>query len=43
LSNPDLSICLNLEKMAYALTDDSFKEIPPVAPSATWKRVTSGK
>jgi len=43
LSNPDLSICLNLEKMAYALTDDSFKAIPPVAPSATWKRVTSGK
>ena len=43
LSNPDLSICLNLEKMAYALTDDSFKAIPPVAPSAAWKRVTSGK
>jgi len=43
LNNPDLSICLNLEKMAYALTDDSFKAIPPVAPSATWKRVTAGK
>ncbi len=43
LSNPDLSICLNLEKMAYALTDDSFKAIPPVAPSAAWKRVASGK
>jgi pilus assembly protein CpaE len=43
LNNPDLPICLNLEKMAYALTDDSFKAIPPVAPSATWKRVASGK
>lgn len=43
LSNPDLSICINLEKMAYALTDDSFKAIPPVAPSAAWKRVASGK
>ena len=43
LNNPDLPICLNLEKMAYALSNDSFKAIPPVAPSATWKRVTSGK
>jgi pilus assembly protein CpaE len=43
LSNPDLAICLNLEKMAYALTDDSLKALPPVAPSATWKRVTGSK
>ena len=43
LNNPDLPICLNLEKMAYALTDESFKAIPPVAPSATWKRVTGNK
>jgi pilus assembly protein CpaE len=43
LNNPDLPICLNLEKMAYALSDDSLKAIPPVAPSATWKRVTSSK
>jgi pilus assembly protein CpaE len=43
LNNPDLSICRNLEKMAYALTDDSIKAIPPVAPSATWKRVTAAK
>jgi len=43
LNNPDLPICLNLEKMAYALSDDSHKAIPPVAPSATWKRVTSSK
>jgi len=43
LNNPDLPICLNLEKMAYSLTDDSFKAIPPAMPSTTWKRVTSGK
>jgi len=43
LNNPDLPICLNLEKMAYALTDESYKAIPPVAPSATWKRVTGNK
>ena len=41
LTNPDLSICLNLEKMAYVLSDDSYKAIPPAAPSQTWKRVTS--
>ena len=41
LSNPDLQICLNLEKMAYALSDDVHKAIPPAVPSPTWKRVTS--
>jgi pilus assembly protein CpaE len=43
LNNPDLPICLNLEKMAYALSDESHKAIPPVAPSATWKRVTGNR
>jgi len=43
LSNPDLPICLALERMAYDLSDDSLKAIPPVAPSATWKRVTGNK
>jgi len=43
LNNPDLPICLNLEKMAHALSDDSYTAIPPVAPSATWKRVTGNK
>jgi pilus assembly protein CpaE len=43
LSNPDLPICLALEKMAYALSDESHKAIPPAVPSATWKRVTSSK
>jgi len=41
LNNPDLQICLNLEKMAYELSDDSHKAIPPAVPSQTWKRVTS--
>ncbi len=41
LTNPDLPICLNLEKMAYELSDDSHKAIPPAVPSQTWKRVTS--
>jgi pilus assembly protein CpaE len=41
LNNPDLPICLNLEKMAYALSADALKAIPPAVPSQTWKRVTS--
>ena len=41
LNNPDLAICLTLEEMAYALSDDIHKAIPPAVPSATWKRVTS--
>jgi len=41
LENPDLPLCLELEKMAYLLSDDSHKAIPPAVPSPTWKRVTS--
>jgi pilus assembly protein CpaE len=41
LNNPDLPICLNLEKMAYHLSDEAHKAIPPAVPSPTWKRVTS--
>ncbi len=41
LSNPDLPICLSLEKMAYMLSDQIYKSIPPAVPSASWKRVTS--
>jgi pilus assembly protein CpaE len=40
-TNPDLPICLVLEKMAYAMSDETLKALPPAAPSATWKRVTS--
>jgi pilus assembly protein CpaE len=41
LHNPDLQICLDLEMMAYQLSDDSHKAFPPAAPSPTWKRVVS--
>ena len=41
LNNPDLPICLVLEKMAYALSDESHKALPPAVPSPTWKRLTS--
>jgi pilus assembly protein CpaE len=41
LSNPDLPICLVLEKMAYALSNETLKGLPPAMPSPTWKRVTS--
>jgi len=41
LSNPDLSISLALEIMAYKLSDESFKALPPAVPSPTWKRVQS--
>ena len=41
LTNPDLPICLVLEKMAYALSTETHKALPPAVPSPTWKRVTS--
>lgn len=41
LNNPDLPICLVLERMAYEMSDESYKALPPAAPSPTWKRVTS--
>lgn len=41
LSNPDLPICVGLEKMAYMLSDQIYTSIPPAVPSASWKRVTS--
>ena len=41
LNNPDLPICLVLEKMAYELSGESHKALPPAVPSPTWKRVTS--
>jgi len=41
LNNPDLPICLILEKMAYSLSTEAHKALPPAVPSVTWKRVTS--
>ena len=41
LTNPDLPICLALENMAYQLSDQGMKALPPAVPSPTWKRVTA--
>lgn len=41
LTNPDLPICLALEIIAYQLSDQSLKALPPAAPSTTWKRVSA--
>lgn len=41
LNNPDLPICRALEVMAYHLSDESYKAIPPAVPSPTWKRVNA--
>jgi pilus assembly protein CpaE len=41
LSNPELPISMKIEDMAYSLSDEIFKNIPPAIPSVTWKRVTS--
>jgi len=41
MNNPDLPICQALEIMAYKLSDDGYKSIPPAVPSPTWKRVTA--
>ena len=40
LENPELPISMQLENIAYLLSDDLFKNLPPALPSATWKRVT---
>ena len=39
LENPELPISTQLENIAYHLSDDLFKNLPPAVPSATWKRV----
>ncbi|HEY5902114.1 MAG TPA: response regulator [Anaerolineales bacterium] len=40
LENPELPISMQLENIAYLLSDDLFRNLPPALPSATWKRVT---
>jgi pilus assembly protein CpaE len=40
LENSDLPISVILENMAYHLSHDSHKNLPPAAPTDTWKRVT---
>ncbi len=39
LENPEMPISARIEDMAYALSDDSYKNLPPAIPSPTWKRV----
>lgn len=40
-THPDSPITSMFEDMAYAMSKESLKNIPPAAPSAVWKRVTS--
>jgi len=39
LNNPELPISARIEDMAYALSDENYKNLPPVIPSPAWKRV----
>jgi hypothetical protein len=39
MENSDLAISTQIENMAYHLSDELFKNLPPALPSATWKRV----
>ena len=41
LKNSDLAISKNIEDMAYILTHEVHKNLPPAAPTAAWKRVTN--
>lgn len=40
LENPDLPVSAQIEEMAYQLSDELFKNLPPALPSAAWKRVS---
>ncbi len=39
MENSDLAITQQIENVAYQLSDELFKNLPPALPSATWKRV----
>jgi pilus assembly protein CpaE len=41
LNHPELPVSKKIEDMAYALSSDLVKYIPPPAPSKAWKRVTA--
>ena len=41
LRNTDLSISKKIEDMAYILTHEVHKNLPPAAPTDAWKRVTN--
>ena len=40
LSNHELPISMMIEDIAYELSDESYKSIPPAIPSDAWKRVS---
>jgi Flp pilus assembly CpaE family ATPase len=41
LKNSALPISVKLEDMAYILSNEIHKNLPPAAPTEAWKRVTS--
>lgn len=41
LKNPDVPISLEIEKMAYQLSNEIHKNLPPPMPTQAWKRVTA--
>jgi pilus assembly protein CpaE len=41
LKNSALPISVKIEDMAYVLSNDVHKNLPPAAPTETWKRVTN--
>jgi len=40
LNEPNIPFSTTLQNMAYELSDDLSKNLPPAVPSETWKRVT---
>jgi pilus assembly protein CpaE len=40
VTNPDSPVTTLFEDLAYAMSKESLKNIPPAAPTAVWKRVT---
>jgi MinD-like ATPase involved in chromosome partitioning or flagellar assembly len=41
LKNPDLAISAAIEGLAFDLSHEIHKNIPPAAPTAAWKRVSA--
>jgi Flp pilus assembly CpaE family ATPase len=41
LKDPDLSISVAIENLAFNLSHEIHKNIPPAVPTNTWKRVTA--
>jgi len=41
LKKPDITISTKIEDMAYILSHDVHKNLPPAAPTDAWKRVTN--